>query len=334
MPDNALHGPAATRTSEALPTPEGLPCGRSPSRNAQARGRACPAMAGTDPRSVFRDMEKHHRAIAQALATKEFESAEEASVYLNQMLQGDALPDPDDPASRAQELAFEAWDAPDRKSAVRLAKQALEIDPACVDAYNVLAECAPSAQQAGTLYRKGLAAWEQTHAEALREWRGEFWGIVETRPYMRALGGLALALTAVAKADAACEVWQRMLELNPNDNQGVRAPLLAHHLEAGRLEEAGRIVRAYDDDAGADFIWSRVLYEYLTKGPDEAKRTVRQARKWNRHVHPMLVGRRRPGRVGDSVAMGSPEEAAYALSVCGPAWLAHPEALAWLSTDL
>ncbi len=63
---------------------------------------------------------------------------------------------------------------------------------------------------------------------------GHFWGIVETRPYMRARLGLAFTLWGTGERDAAIEQAQDMLRLNPGDNQGVRYPLMLWLLETER----------------------------------------------------------------------------------------------------
>ena len=40
----------------------------------------------------------------------------------------------------AEEIMYEAWEAPTRERAVALARKALEVSPDCADAYNLLAE--------------------------------------------------------------------------------------------------------------------------------------------------------------------------------------------------
>ena len=60
----------------------------------------------------------------------------------------------------AQEIMYDAWEAPTRQRAVALAKKALEVSPDCADAYNLLAEeTAKSLEEALELYRKGGRGW-------------------------------------------------------------------------------------------------------------------------------------------------------------------------------
>jgi len=55
---------------------------------------------------------------------------------------------------------------------------------------------------------------------SFRDMTGEFWGFIETRPYMRARGGLALALLELGETDAAIGHLRAMLELNPQRQSG------------------------------------------------------------------------------------------------------------------
>lgn len=236
----------------------------------------------------------------------------------------------DGPTAQAHGLAWDAAETDDDAKAVRLAKRALRLDPACVDAYGVLATRAKSHAEAESLLRQGIAAWERANPER-QDWVGHYWGLLETRPYMRAKEALASVLLEEGKGEAAASVWTEMLKLNPNDNQGVRSLLLVHCLETGALEEASRLVKAYPEDAGADFVWSRILLEYLTKGPAVAEMTLRRLGRWNTHVRPMLLGKRKAVPIGEYVQVGGPDEASAAVELCGPAWMAHPEAVRWLA---
>lgn len=82
------------------------------------------------------------------------------------------------------------------------------------------------------LYEQGVEAGERAlGSEAFEEWEGHFWGILETRPYMRARHGLALCLWEAGESKKAIEHYTEMLRLNPGDNQGIRYVLAGCLLE-------------------------------------------------------------------------------------------------------
>ena len=72
-----------------------------------------------------------------------------------------------------------------------LARQALELWPDCADAYVLLAENAGSRPQALDLYQKRVKAGARALVPAtFARDVGHFWGLLETRPYLRARLGL------------------------------------------------------------------------------------------------------------------------------------------------
>src|SRR5215217_8161002 len=93
----------------------------------------------------------------------------------------------------------------------------LKVSPDCADAYVLLAEeDAGSLEEARELYQKGVEAGERALGrETFEEEAGHFWGILETRPYMRARQGLAVCLRELGEREEAIEDYREMLYLNP-----------------------------------------------------------------------------------------------------------------------
>ncbi len=139
---------------------------------------------------------------------------------------------------QAQDKAFSAMEASDPRKRVALAKEALAISPLCADAYGVLAQEASQQGEALALYRQAVDVGRQALGEAVfTEDVGLFWGLLETRPYMRARHALARALWESRERDEAITHYQDMLRLNPDDNQGIRYCLVDALLELGRDSE-------------------------------------------------------------------------------------------------
>lgn len=64
------------------------------------------------------------------------------------------------------------------------------------------------------------------------------WSTYENRPFLRCLHGYGLCLWRTGKVEEAKAVFERMLWMNPTDNQGARFPLA--DLKAGRTWEEMR----------------------------------------------------------------------------------------------
>jgi tetratricopeptide (TPR) repeat protein len=238
-------------------------------------------------------------------------------------------------AGDAQMLMYDAWDAPSRRQAVRITRRALEMYPHCADAYVLLAEeTAETVEQARDLYAQGVAAGERSLGrKAFTEDVGHFWGILETRPYMRARAGLAGCLWALGEREAAVDHYHDLLRLNPNDNQGIRDPLATCLLDLGRDEELDRLLTAYGEDLSAVWLYTWALWAFRCTGDsEEARRRLGEAIQDNPHVPAFLLGRKRqPRRLPDTYAYGSPDEAILYVSENRGVWQRTPGALGWLA---
>lgn len=165
------------------------------------------------------------------------------------LLGGLVGPREETPLSKAQDLMYEAFESHDPMERVELAKKALELCPDCADAYVLLAEHTKNRKEALDLFEKGVAAGERALGpEAFRDDVGHFWGLIETRPYMRAREGLASTLWTMGRRDEAIGHLQDMLRLNPNDNQGVRDTLAGWLLAEERDEELARLFEQYGEE--------------------------------------------------------------------------------------
>lgn len=129
------------------------------------------------------------------------------------------MDDPDDdPIIRANELK----DANDYTGAIRILMELCEADVRCLDAHahlgNLMFDHCP--KDALRHYEVGLRIGELSLgslADGLLPW-----GWLDNRPFLRCMGGFGLCLWRLDRLDEAEQVFDRMLWLNPGDNQGMR----------------------------------------------------------------------------------------------------------------
>jgi tetratricopeptide (TPR) repeat protein len=286
-------------------------------------------------RRVF---ERGTRRIQRYLKSREFASLEEANQALAAAQQAGLFDDGADAGEaltaleRAQEMVFDAAEVMGRLR-VKRARQALALSPDCADAWVMLAEAASSGARVRDLYERAVEAGGRAlPPDVFETFAGHFWGHVETRPYMRARFGLAQQLERLGERDAAVGHYRDLLRLNPNDNQGVRYVLLALLLRLGRDADAEALLRQYEDDIAAEWVYGRALCLFRRHGDGpQARESLRRAVEVNPHVvrllgHPDLM----PDRLPDHFALGSVEEAAGCAAELRAAWEATPGALPWL----
>ncbi len=246
----------------------------------------------------------------------------------------DTLDDPESAAKdQAQELAFDAMEAESKAQARKLAKRALKLDPDCVDALVVMNDLdARTTKELIVGLQKAVAAGERSlGAQFIRENTGHFWMLIETRPYMRAMEQLAGLLFAGGLNLDAIHIYEKMLKLNPNDNQGVRDSLLGAYLSADDLEGAARLLKRYKGDAGANFAWGRVLERFLAGDPAGAAVALETARQSNPFVELYMTTQKRiPDDLPEMYQLGSEEEAVLCMNAVGRAWALKRDAVFWL----
>lgn len=272
-----------------------------------------------EPAAPFdrRMMEKQMQEIQRLLSEHEFKSIDEANAFLQQVLQSGkglpAMPPPDDPLVQAQELVYEALETRSPKKRIELAHKALSISEDCADAYVLLAqEEAKTLEEQAQRYEEAVRAGERALGpEAFEEDAGHFWGLLETRPYMRARAGLAQCLWELGERPEAIAHVRDMLRLNPGDNQGLRYVLADWLLAEGDDEGLGALLDDYPDDAMATWAYSRALLAYRRQGESpDADLALDAAFEANPHVPSFLLGRKRlPKQLPAYIGLGDESEA-------------------------
>lgn len=288
------------------------------------------------PMSDRQAMDKMMSDIGRLLESQEFDSIDDVNAYLQQILaSGDSIPSaaPRTPVEHAQEVMYEAWDA-SGKQRIKLAQKALSISEDCADAYVLLAEeSAKTIEEAMELYAAGVKAGERALGEDLfEEAVGHFWGLLETRPYMRARVGLASCLWQLGQRQEAIGHYQEMLRLNPSDNQGIRYLLLTCYMEEGMVADIERLLAQYEDDASATWFYNRALFLFAQdKSSKKAKVQLQEALKYNPYVPAYLLGRKRlPKQLPSYVGFGDENEAVSYVAEASHLWLQIEGALNWL----
>jgi tetratricopeptide (TPR) repeat protein len=282
-------------------------------------------------------MEQMLRGIGQKLAELPGERTKaDLDRIINEVNSGgmDTSFQPRTPAEQAQALAYQAYDASGRRR-VQLARQALAADPDCCEAHLILAHRINDPQHALPLLKRAVEAGErQIGEETFKVDVGHFWGIPETRPYMRARASLATTLMDLEKFDEAIDHFKDLLRLNPGDNQGNRYQLAHALLRANRLDELDELLNGahYKGEVSPEWAYTRALLAYRRGGDSPlARAKLGDARRVNPHVARMLAGREQlPPFPPDAYSPGSVDEAVSLVFEMADVWEETDGAIEWL----
>ncbi|HEY2421547.1 MAG TPA: SEC-C metal-binding domain-containing protein [Neobacillus sp.] len=242
---------------------------------------------------------------------KDFESIEEINAFINKKMSSTApRKGPKGKKEQAQQLIYDAFEVEGKKR-YQLAQRALDLDPNCVDAYVILAEKVGNLKEMAKLYEKGMRVGEKELGKAfILENKGHFWGMVETRPFMRAKFHYAECLYQLGKLDEATKQYEELLELNPNDNQGVRYSLFVAYIDIENFKKAHQLLQQYNEGT-THSVYNKLLLELHENGFSmKATKWLKDAKKKNKHVLAFVSAKKQlPKQVPDYYGFGDENEA-------------------------
>lgn len=257
--------------------------------------------------------EQMMQGILADLKEQDFNSFEEVQQYLNQTINQPIKQNTNKATSKqaeAQDLIYEAYNTHGKKR-YDLAKKVLELNPNNADAYNILAEQVESFELAMSLYKKGMEAGEKDLGKAFfKKNKGHFWGLIETRPYMRAKANYAAEVHKLGFGWVAIKHYEELLTLNPNDNQGVRYSLFITYVETEQVPKAKELLKKYPEGS-AQGTYNELLIELLENGfTAKAAKLKKTAVEANKYVIGYLTGKTKiPKRIPETYSWGDKNEA-------------------------
>lgn len=138
---------------------------------------------------------------------------------MEQVLPGE---DPHDPHSDPILESVDAKEAGDAQGAFEILMDLCQADLRCLDAHahlgNLFFDSRP--KDAIRHYEAGVRIGELSLG---KQFDGLLpWGLIDNRPFLRCMQGFGLSLWRLGRFDESFRVFERMLWLNPSDNQGVR----------------------------------------------------------------------------------------------------------------
>lgn len=160
---------------------------------------------------------------------------------------------------------------------------------------------------------------------------GNFRGVLETRPYMRARAGVAEYLWEMGEAERAIEHYQELLRLNRGDNQGNRYLLARLLLQEGKDAELGALLKGYEEEASTEWLYTRALWLFRSEGASpRASRTLQEAFEENRFVPLFLLNLQPlPEDPPEYISPSGESEAVDYVLGNGDYWIDTPGAFEW-----
>lgn len=258
---------------------------------------------GTDPLLT----ERSNWEAACRVETLEPDSIEDLQQFMNQHVNERFIPK--GKARKAQTYAYDAYEQEDEDARFRLATVAYFTDPDNVDALLLRAESAEAMSDAREDYERAIALGQLTLDENVED---SPWGLVKNRPFMRALFAYGIFLFEQEQFEEALDYFQRLLEMNPNDNQGARHLAIAAAIHDGQYSEATQLLRDFKESSTDQAVYRYLQWLFDVKKGRESE-VLKEAVALNNQVAELIRSDipRIPYPKAMAVVPGSMEEALY-----------------------
>jgi tetratricopeptide (TPR) repeat protein len=268
------------------------------------------------------------------LGTQDFKSEADLRKFMDSIV-GQEIPSfPKEALSLkeiAQDLVFEAEELPPAKAKAKI-EEALRVDSDCIEAYELLGFLEESTEIATVFYEKGISIGRQLFGgKYLKENRGNFWGIHETRPFMRCLLHYSDCLYTKRKVKECVAILEELIQLNPRDNQGVRDQLLLYLIEINDTKKFVKYEKMFPDDSMAFPLFNKALFAFKTEGETEnSNNKLITALQANKFVAKRLISSKPIIELADNYSFGDENEADYYASFAQYVWAITDGAIEWL----
>lgn len=235
---------------------------------------------------------------------------------------------------------IELWEVGDLKLAEKIYKEVIQECPEFIDAYHHLGlvyeeldkeELAFDSWLTG--YRMGrqvLPSYFMPGKHLLR------WARLDNRPFLRCTHAFGLYFFQRGNLAKDMEIFEFMISVNPNDNQGIRALLVEGYLKMGNYLMTLDVCDRYPEDCLVDLVYGRPYALFKMGDKKRATLLLREAVKLLPKVARELLKKKHPqpesfhpGRV----TVGGADEAYYYWEESGILWK-DPEVESWLTQNV
>jgi len=236
--------------------------------------------------------------------------------------------------------AIELWERNHIKSAEKIYKEVIAEFPEFIDAYHHLAilyEESGRDRLAFESWLKGYQIGKQVFPHNFTPGKDLLrWGVLENRPFLRCTHALALCFFDGGNLAKGIELFEFIISVNPNDNQGIRAVLVEGYLKTGNYRAVLDICNKYKGDITVELTYGGpyALYKLGDKG--KATLLLRQAIGFSPKVAKELLKKRHTppkSLYPDRYTVGGDDEAFYYWERSGILW-EDPEMKQWLAQNV
>lgn len=246
---------------------------------------------------MSRETEKFLKEISKQFEKGDYNNLDDGFDYTDEM--------------KSDDILDQAYESNSKSRARELAKKALIIYPDNIDAMVFLADFESTEERKLIKYNKIIdrASELLKKDNYFEDSVGYFWGIIETRPYLRAKAGRIRVLLNLEKYDEAIKECEDILRLNNHDNMGIRYTLMNLYCLLGKYDELNIFYKKYKEETAYMLFPLAIMY-YKQGKKEKLLKILKDLNKCNKYIIDLLIGKcKKPNKYPEYYSFGSIEEA-------------------------
>lgn len=262
-------------------------------------------------------VEKIQNQIVEEISKNSYNNKEELQNILNNInsklfSNNFEFADEDNDEYRSDDILEKAREADSKKQAKELAKKALIIYPDNIDAMCFLANFENTLEKKLYKYDKAINRAEEILKKKNlfdNDSIGYFWGMIETRPYMRARCGKVEILLELKKYEEVILEVEDILRLNKQDNLGMRYTLMNLYCLMNKYDELNSLFEKFPETC-THVLFTKCIMFFKQNNMKELKENLKYLRDSNKYIIDLLIGKIKcPMTTSEYYSLGSIEEA-------------------------
>jgi len=160
-------------------------------------------------------------------------------------------------------------------------------------------------------YNKVIEKGEELLKEYFDDSVGYFWGIIETRPYLRAKAGRVRVFIYMKKYKEALTECEDILRLNKDDNMGMRYILINLYCYLKEFDKLEKVIKDFNEDAAYVLFPQTIMY-YKQGNMEKVKEYLKLLNESNQYIINMLIGKEKMlNEIPKYYSLNSKEEAFF-----------------------
>jgi len=269
---------------------------------------------------MSKETEKVLREIEKFSKDKNFSSEEEANAAIADFIKSYSgkMSKENQKGQKGLKMkeALDSWDyldmaleADTSEEALKYAKKALKLDKNLLDADVLIADLSATDREDLKLRFEALIKKAEKVLKKkglFPDGVGVFWGIIETRPYMRLRGAYVKLLLELGKYKKAMNECEELIVLSENDNMGMRYSLMALYAFFEDKDKAMELLKKYEEDCVMMNLPLMALY-YKLDDYEKAKEYLKRMTTGNDSINQfidMLINEDSDEKIEDIVNKG------------------------------